>query len=230
MKLRTWALIGLVSVVLPALVVLGLQLLPEPPESTSTRPAPTPSPPPDPTAFRPVYRAEPRMPVNKVPIVPAAEAAGKVADGDAVVGLDVGGEARAYPVKMIQFISRELLNDRLGGRPVLVSWCNQCQTARAFSREVDGRERYFFCVGMQWNDNMVMADVETGSLWSQLLGRAMEGPLEGKELDPIAATLTDWKTWKAEHPETTLLAFDKWGRHCRSAAGGPRKGGTVTPE
>jgi hypothetical protein len=207
MKLRTWALIGLASVAVPALAVLGVQLLPEPePPREPTRPAPAP---PDPTAFRPVKVSEPYLPVNKVPVAPAAEAGSKVADGDAVVGVVAGGEARAYPVAMIKLISRELLNDSLGGRPILVSWCNRCQTARAFSREVDGQERHFFVIGLHWNDNMVMGDVETGTLWSQLLGRAMEGPLKGKELEPIATTQTDWKSWKAEHPETTVLAYDQ---------------------
>ena len=50
-----------------------------------------------------------------------------------------------------------------------------------------------------------MIDQETESLWSQLLGEAMKGPLQGAVLEPIASTLTDWKAWKNLHPQTTVM-------------------------
>ncbi len=63
--------------------------------------------------------------------------------------------------------------------------------------------------GMLWDRSLVMADVETKSLWSQLLGRAMRGPLEGAELDRFASVMTDWKTWYKLHPDTTVMQLSR---------------------
>jgi len=58
---------------------------------------------------------------------------------------------------------------------------------------------------MLWQRSLVMKDLETGSLWSHLLGRAMSGPLKDTELESIPSVMTDWKTWRTEHPDGTVL-------------------------
>ena len=57
---------------------------------------------------------------------------------------------------------------------------------------------------MLWSHSLVMYDQETGSYWSHLLGKAMEGPLKGARLKPIPSVMTDWDSWASEHPKTTL--------------------------
>ena len=52
---------------------------------------------------------------------------------------------------------------------------------------------------------LVMYDRQTDSLWPQLLGRAVEGPLEGAELEYVASRLTTWADWKERHPGTVAL-------------------------
>ena len=54
---------------------------------------------------------------------------------------------------------------------------------------------------------MVMYDQQTGTLWSQFLGQAVRGDLLGEFLEPIPLTMTTWKRWVEEHPDT--LALDK---------------------
>lgn len=53
--------------------------------------------------------------------------------------------------------------------------------------------------------NLVLTDAETGSYWSQLLGRAICGPATGEELSPVAATMATLGEWRASHPETTVV-------------------------
>ncbi len=60
---------------------------------------------------------------------------------------------------------------------------------------------------MLWNSSLVMKDIETESLWSHLLGKAMAGPLEGKTLKRLPAVITDWATWKKKHPATTVASL-----------------------
>ena len=62
---------------------------------------------------------------------------------------------------------------------------------------------------MLWQRSLVMIDMETKSLWSHLLGRAMRGHLKGSELTALPSVITDWKTWKTKHPETTVLKMSR---------------------
>ncbi len=61
-----------------------------------------------------------------------------------------------------------------------------------------------------------MIDKETQSLWSQLLGRAMEGKLKGKKLKSLPSSLTSWKKWKQGHPDTTVIALTRTSRMFRN--------------
>lgn len=54
-----------------------------------------------------------------------------------------------------------------------------------------------------------MIDSETKTLWSHLLGRAMEGELKGTELETLPGVITSWKAWKTEFPKTTVLAMSR---------------------
>jgi len=67
----------------------------------------------------------------------------------------------------------------------------------------------FAVSGMLWNRSLVMKDMETGSLWSHLLGLCMRGPLEGAELALLPSMITDWKTWLSRHPQTTALNLSR---------------------
>ncbi len=65
---------------------------------------------------------------------------------------------------------------------------------------------------MLWNRSLVMIDKETGSLWSHILGRAMQGPLEGNDLEVLPSTMTDWHTWQTLHPQTTVALLTPTAR------------------
>lgn len=121
-----------------------------------------------------------------------------------VVGLALGDEARAYPVNYMNV--HEMVNDRIADTPVLVSWCPLCGTATVHRRVVDGREVVFGNQGDLYGNAMTWWDHETGSVWSQPLGEAILGELEGTKVELIPSTLTQWGPWKRAHPET--LAID----------------------
>lgn len=74
-----------------------------------------------------------------------------------------------------------------------------------YASEVQGKKLTFQVSGMLWQRSLVMRDLETGSLWSHILGECMRGELEGEELELIPAEMTTWKQWRADHPDTTIL-------------------------
>jgi len=74
-----------------------------------------------------------------------------------------------------------------------------------YSREIEGQELTFGVSGKLIMNVLVMFDRETNSLWSQLLGEAVEGPLVGTKLEFVPAVHTKWADWKEQYPDTRAL-------------------------
>jgi hypothetical protein len=55
--------------------------------------------------------------------------------------------------------------------------------------------------------NLLFYDRRTFSLWSQLGGMAVAGPLAGTQLRMLPATETTWKNWQRRNPDTLVLSF-----------------------
>ena len=58
---------------------------------------------------------------------------------------------------------------------------------------------------MLWRNSLVMMDEETGSLWSHVVGEALQGPLKGKVLKTVPVVQTSWAAWIKQHPDTKVL-------------------------
>ncbi len=147
----------------------------------------------------------PSPPLVNMPVVPAEAAGLVVRDEYYVVGVELNGESRAYPLNMLSRPEHHVLNDTLGGQPIAVTWCGVCQSPVVYASQVEGKTLTFYVSGELHGENMLMQDVETGSDWPQMLGEAIKGPLKGKSLEQIPSVWTDWKTWRTEHPQTTVL-------------------------
>jgi len=59
--------------------------------------------------------------------------------------------------------------------------------------------------GKLWNGVLIMYDRGTDSLWTQLDGRALRGPLAGSRLEHFPSTFTTWSEWRALYPDTLVL-------------------------
>jgi hypothetical protein len=121
-----------------------------------------------------------------------------------VVGLAIDGDARAYPLPILSI--HEIVNDEVGGTPVAVTYCPLCGTGIVFDRRVEGQVLTFKVSGRLYQNNLVMYDVETNSQWSQLLGEAITGPLEGTKLQVVSSTMASFAAWQSLHPDTQVLA------------------------
>lgn len=123
---------------------------------------------------------------------------------DQVLGLVRGRTARAYPVRILNW--HEVVNDRIGKDPVVVTFCPLCGTGVAFDARVDGRELSFGVSGLLYNSDVLLYDRQTNSLWSQLLGQAISGPLKGRRLSMLPLTHTTWADWRKAQPATQVLS------------------------
>lgn len=82
-----------------------------------------------------------------------------------------------------------------------------------YARKVKGKTLTFAVSGKLWKRSLVMIDKPTGSLWSHILGKAMAGELKGAELESIPSVITDWKSWRKDHPETTVAHLSRTSRN-----------------
>ncbi len=140
-------------------------------------------------------------PIYDPQFVPAA--AVRLPDDELVIGSSVNGDARAYPAGILY--TREMVNDVVGGVPVLVTWCPRCYTALVHDRRVNGTTAVFGNQGALYQGAMTWFDHETGSIWSQPLGKALVGPRFGATLSLMPSQLTTWREWVKAHPDTAVL-------------------------
>jgi hypothetical protein len=178
-----------------------------------------------PEQFEPERYLMPQPPVTEVPHKPIHEVADALPPDELVLGVAAFGEARAYPLDLLnEQPGRKVLNDTLGGQPIAATWCDASHNAIVYARDVEGQTLTLAPSGQLWKSNMVMYDVETHSHWSQLLGEAKLGKLEGKQLRRLPGLLTDWQTWKRLYPDSTVACLPYAGEIFRRGAhGNPEK-------
>lgn len=126
-----------------------------------------------------------------------------------VVGVELNGEARAYPLQFIGY--HHQVRDTVGGRPVLVSYCTVCRSGRVFAPTVAGRPATFRLVGMD-HFNAMFEDRATGSWWRQANGEAIAGPLAGQRLAELPSRQTTLGLWLALHPASLVMQADPASR------------------
>ena len=123
-----------------------------------------------------------------------------------VISLEVGGSARAYPMAIL--IWHEIVNDTLGGVPVVVTFCPLCNTALVFERTLDGTVHDFGTTGNLRFSDLVMYDRQTESWWQQATGEAIVGTLTGKKLTFLAAQIVSLADFAAAYPDGDVLSRD----------------------
>jgi Protein of unknown function (DUF3179) len=128
-------------------------------------------------------------------------------DSDLVVGLNINGDVRAYPLQIL--VWHEIVNDKVGGIPVAVTYCPLCFTNQVFNRTMnDGQILEFGTSGKLYNSNLVMYDRTTKSLWSQAMGQGLVGKFVGVKLERIPFDVAYWKEWKQLYPDSDVLSTD----------------------
>lgn len=124
-------------------------------------------------------------------------------DDEPVISLELNGEARAYPLQILTW--HEIVNDNVGGEPLIVTYCPLCNTAIVFKRTVNGQERIFGVSGALRRNDLIMYDRQTETLWQQITGAAIVGEESGTQLDFVAAQIVSWKDFRDSFPEAQVL-------------------------
>ena len=126
-----------------------------------------------------------------------------------VVVLEVDGDARAYPIRVM--VWHEIVNDTVGGIPVSVTYCPLCNSAATYVRTIDGAETTFGTSGRLFASALVMYDRATESLWTHYNGEAVAGLLTGTQLEEIASPLLSWNDFRRAYPTGAVLDWRNTG-------------------
>ena len=122
-----------------------------------------------------------------------------------VLGINVNGQAKAYPIQYIGYHHQVL--DTINNQPVMITYCTVCRTGRAFRPVVNGQVETFRLVGMD-HFNAMFEDATTGSWWRQANGEAIAGQLTGTTLPEVFSEQMTLKQWLALHPKSLIMQPD----------------------
>jgi hypothetical protein len=153
--------------------------------------------------------------VDNPPFLFRGEVDGRIAAVERVLGLEIGGDAIAFPyfrLKQQAAGGVAVAHATVGSQKVVAFWKAGTASAldeieiassrdvgavAAYSRIVGGKVLTFAARGGE------ITDLQTQSTWN-LLGRAIDGRLRGRSLEPLDAIDSFWFDWAAFHPETEI--------------------------
>lgn len=144
--------------------------------------------------------------IDEPQFVPAKEADEWLNDREPVVFVQVNDDARAYPIQILMW--HEIVNDTVGGEPLLVTFCPLCNTAIAFKRTFNGQVFDFGTTGRLRYSNLIMYDRQTETWWQQATGDAIAGKHTGAQLEFYPASMISWADFKSQHPDGKVLSRD----------------------
>lgn len=150
-------------------------------------------------------------PLHKPKMVTALEA-DYLGNDNIVFGVEIDGDARAYPKRILAW--HEMFTDTFGDGDAQQSiagvYCTLCGTVIIYKTQIKGVEHQLGTSGFLYRSNKLMYDKATQSLWSTVRGEPVLGPLAGQNiaLEQLSVVTTTWQEWRRRHPETTVLSLD----------------------
>ena len=148
------------------------------------------------------------IPPLRQPDMINAEDAEYLDDDNVVFGIEINGDARAYPKRILAW--HEMFVDDIGGIPFAGVYCTLCGAVILYETTHNGVQHEMGTSGFLYRSNKLMYDKATQSLWNTTWGEPVVGPLVGKDIRLKRSYLvtTTWGEWKRRHPDTTVLSLN----------------------
>lgn len=135
-----------------------------------------------------------------------AEQASLINSNTQGIAISIKNTHRFYPYNILAW--HEIVNDKINGKRILVTYCPLCQSGAVYDPKVKGERVEFGTSGKLWQSNLVMYDRKTDSHWSQVLGEAIKGEMTGTKLDKMPSDITKFGNWKNKYPQGEVLSTD----------------------
>lgn len=146
-------------------------------------------------------------PLDKPEMIEATAAA-YLDDTNVVFGVEINGDARAFPKRILAW--HEMFKDTIGGESVAGVYCTLCGSMIVYKTVHNDTHHELGTSGFLYRSNKLMYDHATESLWSTTRGEPVVGPLVGQgiKLLPHYVVTTTWGQWRKRHPKTTVLSMN----------------------
>ncbi len=146
------------------------------------------------------------IPPLRGPNMVSAGNAGYLQDSNVVFGIEINGDARAYPKRILAW--HEMFVDTIGGVDIAGVYCTLCGTIIPYKTKLNGVDYALGTSGFLYRSNKLMYDQATQSLWNTIKGEPVLGPLvdKGIKLEHLSVVTTTWGEWKRRNPKTTVLS------------------------
>lgn len=149
-------------------------------------------------------------PINSPSFIAIEEAKKTYFEHEPVIAIEINNEAKAYPLSVLMY--HEIVNDNIGGIPIIATFCPLCNAAIVFNRNLEfNGETYlldFGVSGMLRKSDMVMWDRQTETWWQQFTGEALVGALNGASLEFIPSLLISLSDFIKNYPNGKVLSTD----------------------
>lgn len=142
-------------------------------------------------------------------------------DSSVVVSVEHNGQVKAYPVRFIVY--HHQVQDTVGGKPIIATYCSVCRTGRVFEPIVKGKHEKFRLVGMD-HFNAMFEDEKTKSWWRQATGEAVTGALKGEILPEVESSQMTIRKLFELHPQAMVMQMDKDFKNSYDSLGKFEKG------
>ncbi|HLD18318.1 MAG TPA: DUF3179 domain-containing protein [Patescibacteria group bacterium] len=123
--------------------------------------------------------------------------------------LEAEDHVRFYPFQLL--VWHEVVNDVFEGVPLLVFYGPLTGSSAVYHRKMGGDEdglepMVFGTSGRVFNNDGLLFDRETESLWSPFVGEALVGERAGDSLVPYPSTVLSWQAFKSAYPKGEVLS------------------------
>jgi len=148
------------------------------------------------------------IPPLRQPRMLAADEASYLEDDNIVFGIEINGDARAYPKRILAW--HEMFVDDIGGINFAGVYCTLCGAVILYKTNHNGTRHDLGTSGFLYRSNKLMYDRATQSLWNTTWGEPVIGPLVDQDirLERSYLVTTTWGEWKRRHPDSKVLSLD----------------------
>lgn len=126
-----------------------------------------------------------------------------------LIVVSVSNQAKAYSTWYLD--QHKVVNDYINDTAIIITWSPLCYTGIVYAASVKGKRLTFQASGSLWQEALVMMDIETESLWLQVTGECIEGPLLGEKLKLFHSSQTSYGKYINLYPDGLLLKKEEKG-------------------
>ncbi|GAB5563252.1 MAG: hypothetical protein Wins2KO_03150 [Winogradskyella sp.] len=124
-------------------------------------------------------------------------------ENDLVLGIEIEDESIAIPLTYLEGF--EVANFKINEHSYLVTWCPLVGSSKLFKDQSETNNAGFDFGFALVNNNLLMVDRQTQTVWNQLSNKAIHGKRKGETLQLEPSIQTTWQFWKDKHPDTKVL-------------------------